>query len=296
MRTSLAPRSGLAGLGSRLLLVLALCACGGGGDKGAKAAADTDTAAVRTTTAPAAADTCTTPPPAFSVAVLNGQPWKDLTDSLTAHGVTFPDIPGNDSIQSVKLCRNCTPVKMAIRASNFTPCLGTADLTGSGRRIVGEYVLQEAVHGQPGWHDIPAGNSIYVFAHANGAPATLVYEHDKKTNMGPPGAWQFWYCQHDTATTTDKRPQARWRPRGVPDDTLPRPDRPKDDDDVGDGDDEGGGTYGWMACASGCCQFYTPPPNDLMAQTTPTQASQTAPDTVGGGRRVGAPYWCRAGH
>jgi hypothetical protein len=64
MPTSLAGRSGPAGLACRLLLALALCACGGGGDDAAKAAGGdtTGTAAPASQTSLAAADTCTGPP------------------------------------------------------------------------------------------------------------------------------------------------------------------------------------------------------------------------------------------
>ena len=140
----------------------------------------------------AAADTCTTPPPAFSVALLNGRPWSELIDSLNAAGVQFPDIAGNDSILAVRLCKGpgCTPVKMAIRSSNFTPCLKAEDLTGSRPRILGEYVLQEPFNPPTGsgWNPIPKDSSVFVFAHASGAPATMVYAHNGQTTMGPAAA------------------------------------------------------------------------------------------------------------
>jgi hypothetical protein len=290
MRTSLAGRSGLAGLTRALLLALALGACGGGDTDGGGGATTGDTAASVAQASVAAADTCTTPPPAFSVALLNGRPWSELIDSLNAAGVQFPDTTGNDSILAVKLCKSpgCTPVRMAIRSSSFTPCLKPGDLTGSRPRIMGEYVLQEPFNppAGSGWHPIPQDSSVFVFVHASGAPATMVYAHNGQTRMGPAGGWQFWYCQ-DGDSAAHKIPQAQWRPRGTPPSGSTGPANPPKGGAGQVEEEEDTGSYGWMACASGCCQFYTPPPNELQL---PDEASEVAAEVT---IRVPPPFWCR---
>jgi hypothetical protein len=292
MRTSLAGRSGPAGLGSRLLLALALVACGGGGD-GEKAATAADSSAVTSATAaassaPAAADTCTGPPPAFSQAVLNG-PWQALMDSLAAHAVSFPDVGGNDDTTTVKLCPSCDAVPVEIRSSNLTPCLAPSDLTGAGRRITGLFIVLAAFPAQHGWDALSPGDSLLAFTNSVNGPATLVYNQGGSGKPSPSRAWMFYYCQD--GHLNPKTPQARWRPR-IP----PSPQPPTGGDHGDDGDEDGdGGTYGWMACVSGCCQFYTPPPNPIMTET-PDNASPRAPDVVGQGQNQGAgvkPTWCR---
>jgi hypothetical protein len=291
MRTSLAGRSGLAGLGSRLLLALALCACGGSGSGGGeKAATSADSAAAAPTVAAATAatDTCTGPPPAFSQAVLNG-PWQALIDSLAAHAVSFPDVGGNDDTTTVKLCPSCDAIPVEIRASNLTPCLAPSDLSGAGRRITGLFIVLAPFPAQHGWDALSPGDSLLAFTNSVNGPATLVYDQNGSGKPSPSRAWMFYYCQD--GHVSPKTPQARWRPR-IP--ATPRP--PTGGDHGDDADDDGdGGTYGWMACASGCCQFYTPPPNPIITQTTPDNASPKAPDTVGPGRNQGLgakPSWC----
>jgi hypothetical protein len=268
------------------VLALALAACGGGGDAGAggESAPSADAAAARATTAAAATDTCTGPPPGYALPVLTG-PWTTLLDSLAADSVTFPDVTGNDDTASVKLCRNCSKVNVEIRSSNLTPCLRPEDLQGPLRRIAGIFIIQDTFPSQNGWDTLLPGDSVFVFANTNG-PATLVYNQDGTGKTAPSTAWQFWYCRD--GHQNGKTPQAQWRPRGTPPTTGPGKGR----DEEGGG---GGGSYGWMTCASGCCQFYTPPPNPIIV--TPGQANPRAPDTVGPGRNQGAapgqrPTWC----
>jgi hypothetical protein len=292
MRTPLAGRSGLAGPGCRLLIALALAACGASDDGGGGAKAPADDSAGGAATARqaslAAADTCTGPPPAFMQPVLNG-PWQGLLDSLAAHGVSFPDAPGNDDTATVKLCRTCTTVAVEIRSSNLTPCLSPGDLSGPGQRILGLLIVQDTFPAQHGWDTLLPGDSVFAFTNSTGGLATLVYDQGGSGKPAPATAWRFWYCQD--GHSNPKTARAQWRPRSGTDD--PNPGKGND----GDGDEGGGGgTYGWMACASGCCQFYTPPPNQEMDQTTPPQANPHAPDTVGQGNNQGMsqkPSWCK---
>jgi hypothetical protein len=268
-----------------LLLALALCACGGGGDDGGSGrAADsaqpgTRTAAVQTT----AEGGCTTPPPTYPVTLLNGDPWGDLLQALADSGVTFPDTTGNSDTLAVKLCPRCAEVRMAIRSSNRTPCLSRGDLAGSEPRIVGKYLLLENFAGAPGWAPIPKDSSIFAFAQSPSGPAIMVYEYQGKTTGAPATAWQFWFCPH--GGSTDKAPLARWRSR-FDSSHVPAP-RPRRNDE---GEDPGG-NYGWMTCASGCCQFYTPPPNPIIE--FPDDAAGNSGST-GVGTLAGGPTWCRS--
>ncbi|HEX5871004.1 MAG TPA: hypothetical protein VFY65_11330 [Longimicrobium sp.] len=287
MRTSPAGRTGAAGLACGLLLALTLAACPGGGGNAEGEKADvnaTPSADPATEMSVAAADTCTGPPPAFGIPVLNGS-WAGLLDSLSAHGVTFPETPGNDTTAMVKLCQNCDSVRVEIRASNLTPCLKPSDLQGPGRRITGLFIVQGNFPAQNGWDALQPGDSLFAFTNSTGGPATLVYNQNGSGKPSPSNAWMFWYCQD--GHSPGNAPRAQWRPRNPSTPGAP-----------GEEEDGGGGTYGWMACASGCCQFYTPPPNAEFERTTPPQANPNAPDTVGGGPNPGGPgsqkpTWCK---
>lgn len=275
MRTSLAATRRLAGRGWHLLLALVLCACGGAEGEAVQSDAAPEARALAAT---AAADSCTGPPPAYAPPVLTG-PWQGLLDSLAADGVAFPDVAGNADTTSVKLCRTCSSVRVEIRSSNMTPCLAPGDLTGQPR-ITGMFVVLDTFPAQQGWETIPAGDSIFAFTGTTGGPATLVYEHGGSGKASPSNSWMFWYCQDGHVNGT--APRAEWKPR--------------------DGAQAGtatataadGGTYGWMACISGCCEFYTPGAELI---ETPDVADPNAPDTVGPGRNQGSgsqrPSWCR---
>ncbi|WP_420127734.1 hypothetical protein [Longimicrobium sp.] len=290
MRTSLAGRAGVAGLTRALLLALALGACGGGEDEGtrgdANPSADTRAATAATESAPAAADTCTGPPPAFAHAVLTGS-WSALQDSLKAHNVTFPNTPENVAVDTVQLCNGCKQmVPVEIRSTNLTPCLSPANMKESHPHIVGQFTVLDTVPPEAGWADtLYPGATLLLFAKLAAGPATLVYQDGANGKTAPPTAWMFWYCRD--AHPRGKVAQARWRPRNGSDVTgAPGPVHPPKG---GMGDDEGGGAYGWMACASGCCQFYTPPPNPIITEEIPGQGK--GPETNPGSRR---PTWCPA--
>lgn len=279
MRTSSAGRSGPAGLARSLLLALALCACGSGGDQsGGETARTTDAQAMSATTT--AADTCTGPPPTFTQTVLNGS-WQGLLTALADSGISFPDVSGNDDTATVKLCRNCDSVRVEIRSGNQTPCLRASDLQGGLNRITGMFIVLDTFPAQRQWNALYPGDTVFTFVNAKAGPATLVYNNNGTTKSAPSNAWMFWFCED--GAQNPKTPQAQWRPRGTP--------PPATAGDVGEGST--GGTYGWMACVSGCCQFYTPPPNESSQQTTPDVANPNAPDTVGFGANQKKPYWCR---
>ncbi|HEU0299307.1 MAG TPA: hypothetical protein VFR37_07635 [Longimicrobium sp.] len=280
METALAQRSGPAGrLASRLVLALALAlaACGGGGDAPESGDTPADTAAALQTTL--ATDTCTGPPPAFGQAVFQGT-WQGLLDSLAAHAVTFPDIPGNDDTASVRLCATCEPVRLEIRSSNLTPCLQPDSLRGESR-ILGLFILVDSFPGSAQWDPIPAGDTIFTFAFNPGdSPARLAYRQGNNINTALSAAWRFLYCQD--GHHNPKIPRAQWRDRVTA----------AMQTDAEEEEEEETGKYGWMACASGCCQFYTTPPGDGLV-TTPDVANPNAPDTVGSVRR--RVPWCPTG-
>ena len=289
MRTSLAGCSGPAGLTRVLLLALALGACGGGGETGEKGGTpEADRAATLTAaTDSAAADTCTGPPPAFPRSVLTGS-WQALQDSLSAHGVTFPDDSLNVSTARVPLCHGCDSVTVQIRSTNLTPCLTPANMKESHPHIVGSFTLMEAFPRQNGWDSLPAGTTLLAFARIAAGPATLVYRDSVGNGKASPAtAWMFYYCRDSHPRS--KIPRARWRPRTGGDSTALADDADDvdDDDDVGE---EEGGSYGWMACASGCCQFYTPPPNPITGDLE-LAAQTVSPRENPGSQR---PSWCPA--
>lgn len=290
MGNALAERFGRPPRRLLLALTLALAACGGGDEpaKSGDPAADTS-AAVQTAMA---TDTCTGPPPAFRQAVFNGA-WQALLDSLNAHAVTFPDVEGNDDTASVRLCTsaNCAPVRMEIRSSNLTPCLQPDSLRGESR-ILGLLILVDSFPGAPGWGPIPAGDTIFTFAHQGAGPARLAYRQGDSIRSAPSTAWAFYYCRDGH---TGKTAEAQWRNRRAGNAAG------QGKEEVEEGEDTG--KYGWMACASGCCQFYSNPPGDPGEDLVlPDPANPNAPDTVGKGRNQGQgqvqvqrPPWCPVG-
>jgi hypothetical protein len=294
MRTPLAGRPGLAGLTRALLLALALGACGGGdenGEKGKAPADDQARAAMATADTAAAADTCTGPPPAFPRTVLTGS-WDALQDSLSAHGVTFPNDSLNVSTASVPLCNGCSSVRVQIRSTNLTPCLTPANMKESHPHIVGSLTLMDAFPKQHGWDSLPAGTVLLAFARVAAGPATLVYR-DSATGNGkasPATAWMFYYCRDSHSRS--KVPRAQWRPRNLSDsisNSVSGTGKGKGPEQVEDGED--GGQYGWMACASGCCQFYTPPPNPITSGEVVLPPQAVGPDGKPGTQQ---PSWCPA--
>jgi hypothetical protein len=267
MGNTVAERSGAAGRPRRWLLLaltLALAACGSGDETAKSGDPVGDTAAAVQTAM--ATDACTGPPPAFKDSVFQGT-WQGLRDSLTAHAVTFPEIKGHSDTARVRLCEFCDSVRVVIRSSNLTPCLQPGSLDGDAR-ILGLLILLDPFAKQQGWDSISAGDTIFTFARNPAqSEAVLAYRHDDRVKLAPDTAWGFAYCEdghHHTA------PRAEWRDRNRP------PGQGKEG--------EGETLYGWMACASGCCQFYSNPPDPGRPITTPPQADSSAPNTVGKGR------------
>jgi hypothetical protein len=284
MRTSLTGRPGLTGLTRALVLALALAACGGGdesADAAGGAAATREARALQTTgDTVAATDTCTGPPPTFSHAVLTG-PWQGLLDSLAAHNVSFPASPTNADTATVPLCNGCTAVNATIRSTNLTPCLRATELRESHPHILGMLIVNDTFPAQRGWDTLFPGDTLLMFARVAAGPATLVYNQGGSGKPSPATAWMFWYCRDGH---TGKTAQAQWRPRAGNDSTANAASTTTQTSE--------GGDYGWMSCASGCCQFYTPPPNPIIELELPEQASEKAEEKAGPKPGTQRPTWC----
>lgn len=251
MRTPLAGRPAPRGRsGTALLLALALCACGADGGDDEKTQPRALLSAQDST---AQADTtpgCTQPPPAYPNAVLQGL-WSALRDSLAKDSVTFPRDSANVAVDTVSLCKGCTKIRVELQSSNFTPCLQAEDLAGNAR-ILGQMILLDSFPAQKNFPAIPRGDTIFTFANAPAGPAMLIYRVGNQARRAFSPDWQFRYCQDGHPHT---EPEAQWRT--VPSITQEDP----------------GGTYGWMACASGCCQYYIKPPTTEL----PEQAKGNPP-------------------
>ncbi|HEX2209775.1 MAG TPA: hypothetical protein VHG93_18990 [Longimicrobium sp.] len=270
--------------GARLLVALALCACGGA-DGGAGGAEKEGTEArAMTSQAGAPAKDCQQPPPVATAEQLSG-PWQALLDALKAQGASIPLDSANTDTATVPLCdKTCPAVRLSIHSNVGTCGIQPETLTRGQNVFMGVFLLDGDFPGDTasGWPPLQEGDTLALFV--NDTTLTIVYDNEGKATAAP-HTWNFFYCQDGE---TGKFPRARWRPRLLP---LGGPhDKGKD------GDDGDGGSYGWMACASGCCQFYTPPPNPIVE--LPDQANPRARDTVGPGRNQGnarlgvRPTWC----
>ncbi|HEX2078342.1 MAG TPA: hypothetical protein VHG08_11555 [Longimicrobium sp.] len=232
-----------------LLLALALAACGSGGGDQQSAGAPEEPE--RPAPAGGQADTCP-PPPVVDTMLFHG-PFEALARRLQETRVTFLNRHPNDSTTAlVKLCEDCNPVKMTIVSERRTGCL-QADSLREQTRIAGVFVVDSGSVTPPGWgRSFNPRDSLLVFARDTLAPAKLVYRLPSTTGgdtvgVAPNNPWTFRYC-----TDSHQRgmgPQGKWRQY------VPSPAAAP-----GRSENEGERTYGWMACASGCCQFYIPPP------------------------------------
>lgn len=287
MRNPQQPRRRWPGPVTGLLLALALAACPGGDDTPQPGTAGGDSAQLRLASGPAGDTTCTPPPSPPDSLLRNGASWSALEQWLAANNVSFPEDPANVSVDTVPLCKDCSSVGLRLQATNSTFCLKPAD---SGQlRIAGRMtVLQTYLPQAPplGIKDtIPAGSVVYMFSRGTPAAvqlATLVYAHADSVREIKPGNWRFYYCPHDTVIT---HPAAQWRPE----DSIPQQQATTADVQG----EEGGGSYAWMSCANGCCQFYTPPPMQEFPDLP--EVGRTPNEQPGNGRRLPIPKWCQGG-
>jgi hypothetical protein len=241
-------RTGRAG---GLLLLLALAACGGdAADDSADSPPPPADSTVRAVAAHLPADSCAPSPGVDPALLASGASWAALEQWSGAAGVAFDTALTDSSSAPVQLCDTCTAVTLQIVSERRTYCNGGNSFADS-TRIVGVWRVQGGTVAPPGWgKSFAAGDSILVFA--RDTLAILAYRMpDGTVRQAPGNAWNFRFCADGE---THGRAQSRWRRQGRPR-VDPNPDKGKDDVD----DDEGPGTYGWMACANGCCQFYIPP-------------------------------------
>jgi hypothetical protein len=266
MRTLLAGPFPPAGrLASTLALALTLCACGGGGDGEAADAPDSTAQRARTLASNVAGPPECAPPPAITDDTLQGS-WKDFQTWLSAHSVAFTDSDPVATTDTLQLCDSCgVAVPITISSENRTYCL-RGDSLVNRTRIAGAYRVGGTT---TAWgQTFRANDSIYLFAHGVDGLARLAYRAGDSVAIAPDSSWKFNYCNDGVP---HNRPQGRWKKQ-----PNPRNPNPGGRDDFEEGE-EGPGTYGWMACASGCCQFYIPPPNP---SSLPPQANEKAQGNV----------------
>jgi hypothetical protein len=275
MRDPQQPRRRWPGPVLGLMLAVALAACGQGGDAADESgtAAAGDSAQVQV--AAATDTTCAPPPSPPQHVVKEGAPWAGLEAFLADSGVSFPDTPENTATDTVPMCLGCTSVGLRLQSTNRTYCM-TPQASGQ-QRITGRLTLLETFPAQNDYDTIPAGAPVYMFTRGTPAPvqhALLVYEHQGKVKYAPLTAWRFYYCTHQPG---GNKPQAQWRPENLP-----------QGQEGGSGD---GGSYAWMSCANGCCQFYTPPP---IAEFPELPEKGKTPDAQPGsdGNQLPPPKWC----
>ncbi|HEX2203376.1 MAG TPA: hypothetical protein VHG91_08760 [Longimicrobium sp.] len=190
----------------------------------------------------AAPQSCAVLPPAFSDTILG--PWPAFEKWVAARA-SFAE--GSTATALVPLCRDCVAVTTEIVSETRTPCATRENLTGN-HRLLGMLRVKDG--GAWNRENPSAGDSLYLFADDAGS-TIVVYRNGALTATLPRDDWHFYYCQHGEHTV----PRAEWRDREVA--GIRRSAADFDDDD-GSG---GQLSYGWMACANGCCQFYGPPPS-----------------------------------
>jgi hypothetical protein len=251
------PGSGTAGrAGRRLLLLLAVAACGrGSGDQADPPPRPGGPEKVVMDSSARAAPACEGPSPVVDTTLLRkGAEWEPLGRWL-ADSTRFKDSSSDSAVNPVRLCDTCAPVRMRIVAETRTYC-NTPESLDRTTRTAGVWVVLDGTVTPPGWGATFArDDSIFVFAHDTASSAILAYRVGPKRDrvgVAPDSAWSFRYCRDGH---TGEPSLAKWRVSpstranaaraGAARDTTPPPNDP--------------GTYGWMSCASGCCQFYIPP-------------------------------------
>jgi hypothetical protein len=265
-----------------LLTALALAACGGSGDADAAKSSDAasaDSGQARLAAAATSDTTCAPPPAVPQSLVQNGASWAALEAFLADSGISFPDTPANIAVDTVPLCPECSKVGVRLQSTNRTYCLTTQ--AASTQRIAGRLTLLDTFPAQHNYGTIPKNGVLYMLSRGTPAgmqPATLVYREGDKVRRAPGTAWRFYYCAHDS---TVGHPAAQWRPENVP---------PQGPSNTGGGGGNEGGSYAWMSCANGCCQFYTPPP---MTEFPDLPDRGKTPDAHPG--RDSIPRWCMNG-
>ena len=242
--------------GAALLFTLALAACGGGGGSGdgeASAGSDSAAAAAEARTAAAGPNANCDPPPAATFQPVSGVPWSQVQAYLQQ--LQWAD--DSAAVGDVQLCARCTKFSTRVVSEARSYCTRKQDL--AQLRAIGVMkALQPPTGQQPsGFGPQNKGDSLYLFA--RGDSAYVIYQARSQPN-NPAGdttvvaaGWSFHFCA-DGGHGTRSKAAAQWRPDTLATTTT----QTRGKGEVG----SGGGqlSYGWMACANGCCQFYGPPP------------------------------------
>jgi hypothetical protein len=231
-----------AGRGARLtrllLLGLAVAACGDAGETGDAAAGDSAQArAAGAGSADRGAGPQCPPSPAIDTTFFTDSTWSSFLGWIGQNRVRFT---GPGARRNVPLEPEGTPVSMTIQSEQRTHCTRRDDVRGQ-TRIAGIFRVESGASAFG--HTFAAGDTIFVFSHDTIGRPVLAFRNGTRVGTAPATAnWRFRFCHdgHPHASAA-----ADWRQFDRP------PNGPPGEEDPG--------TYGWMACASGCCQFYIPP-------------------------------------
>jgi hypothetical protein len=168
------------------------------------------------------------------------QPWARAAGYLSRLNFTL----GVSDRRLVKGCSTCTPADVTI-AAEFRTMYLRADAFPEGMRVMGRLVRHDnTVSAELGFPADAAGDTAYLMV-TSPTRAVVMYRNTE----GRIAFTEPWGFRPNPDGHVWTEPTARWRDRVT---TVA----------AGDTLTSGpGGPYGWMACANGCCQFYTPPPN-----------------------------------
>lgn len=165
------------------------------------------------------------------------QPWTRAQGYLSRLNFSF----GVSDRRLVKGCHACTPADVTLAPESRSLYL-RADAFPEGMRVMGRLVRHDrTVAPELGFPEDAAGDTAYLMV-TSPTRAVVMY----RNTQGQIAFTEPWGFRPNPDGHVWTEPTARWRDRV----TAGASGAPLD-----------GPTYGWMACASGCCQFYTPPPN-----------------------------------
>ena len=175
--------------------------------------------------------------PARDFSLAPNQAWARAEGYLAGLDFTL----GAPDRQAVKPCAACAAVDVTIAAESRTLNL-PADAFPEGMRVMGRLVRHDrTVAPALGFPADAAGDTAYLMVTSPTTAVAMYRNTEGRIAFSAP--WRF-RPNADGHQWTE--PIARWRQGGAAQSSAsPGP---------------GGGTYGWLACANGCCQFYTPPP------------------------------------
>jgi hypothetical protein len=165
------------------------------------------------------------------------QPWARAAGYLSRLNFTL----GVSDRRATKGCAKCTPADVTLTPESRSLYL-RADAFPEGMRVMGRLVRHDdTVAPELGFPADAAGDTAYLMV-TSPTRAVVMYRNTE----GRIAFTEPWGFRPNPDGHVWTEPTARWRDRAAGGATAASPE---------------GGDLGWMACASGCCQFYTPPPN-----------------------------------